>query len=53
MRPAGEIAAKLGIPDDALHQYGKYKAKVDYTEAMKGRDVTDHPVPEAPAQVVS
>jgi formate--tetrahydrofolate ligase len=29
MRPIGEIAAeKLGIPDDALSPYGKYKAKI-------------------------
>ena len=28
MRPIGEIAAKLGITDDELELYGKYKAKV-------------------------
>jgi formate--tetrahydrofolate ligase len=29
MRPIGEIAAeKLGIPDDAVSPYGKYKAKI-------------------------
>ena len=28
MRPIGEIAAKLGIPDEALSPYGRYKAKV-------------------------
>ena len=29
MRPITEIAATAGIPDDALEQYGKYKAKID------------------------
>ena len=29
MRPIGEIADKLGIPDEALSPYGRYKAKVD------------------------
>lgn len=28
LRPITEIAAKLGIPEDALEHYGKYKAKV-------------------------
>lgn len=28
-RPIGEIAAKLGISEDALARYGKYKAKID------------------------
>ena len=28
MQRVGDIAAKLGIPDDALEWYGKYKAKV-------------------------
>ena len=28
LRPITEIAAKLGIPEDALENYGKYKAKV-------------------------
>ena len=39
MRPIGEIAAKLGIPDDALSPYGRYKAKValDYVETLKDR----------------
>ena len=29
MRPITEIAAAAGIPEEALEQYGKYKAKVD------------------------
>ena len=39
MRPIGEIAAKLGIPDDALSPYGRYKAKVslDYVNALEAR----------------
>ena len=28
--PIAEIAAKLGIPEDRLEHYGKYKAKIDY-----------------------
>jgi formate--tetrahydrofolate ligase len=36
MRPIGEIAAKLGIPDEALSPYGRYKAKValDYVNEL-------------------
>jgi formate--tetrahydrofolate ligase len=39
MRPIGEIAAKLGIPDDALSLYGRYKAKVglDYVASLADR----------------
>jgi formate--tetrahydrofolate ligase len=39
MRPIGEIAAKLGIPDEALSPYGRYKAKVglDYVGSLKDR----------------
>ncbi|HWB49019.1 MAG TPA: formate--tetrahydrofolate ligase [Stellaceae bacterium] len=39
MRPIGEIAAKLGIPDEALSPYGRYKAKValDYVEGLKDK----------------
>jgi formate--tetrahydrofolate ligase len=35
----GEIAKKLGIPDDALSPFGHYKAKVslDYIDSLKGR----------------
>ena len=29
LRPIGEIAAKAGIPEEALELYGRYKAKVD------------------------
>src|SRR5580692_2447546 len=39
MRPIGEIAGKLGVPDDALSPYGRYKAKVslDYVNSLKSR----------------
>ena len=30
MKPITEIAAKAGIEDKYLEQYGKYKAKIDY-----------------------
>lgn len=31
MKPIEEIASKLGISDDVLEHYGKYKAKIDYS----------------------
>src|SRR6202041_354610 len=39
MRPIGEIAAKLGIPDDVLSPYGRFKAKIglDYVDSLKNR----------------
>ncbi|HEX6442700.1 MAG TPA: formate--tetrahydrofolate ligase, partial [Stellaceae bacterium] len=39
MRPIGDIAAKLGVPDDALSPYGRYKAKIslDYIRSLAGR----------------
>ena len=41
MRPIGEIAAKLGIPDEALSPYGRYKAKValDYVASLDKRPI--------------
>src|SRR6478672_3017959 len=30
LRPANDVARDLGIPDDALHPYGRHIAKVDY-----------------------
>ena len=36
-RPIAEIAARLGIPDDAVQPYGRYKAKVDPALAHAGR----------------
>lgn len=30
MQPITQIAEKIGIPDEYLEQYGKYKAKIDY-----------------------
>jgi formate--tetrahydrofolate ligase len=40
MRPIVEVAAeKLGIPDEAISQFGKYKAKIslDYIRSLTGR----------------
>ncbi|MCP1336862.1 formate--tetrahydrofolate ligase [Futiania mangrovi] len=39
MKPIGEIAAKLGIPEDALEQFGKSKAKIgaDFVAGLKNR----------------
>jgi formate--tetrahydrofolate ligase len=39
MRPITEVAAKVGIPADALVPYGTTKAKVsfDYIDSLKGR----------------
>ena len=39
MRPIGEIAGKLGIPDEAVSPYGRYKAKIDldYVGSLKDR----------------
>ncbi|WP_336488625.1 formate--tetrahydrofolate ligase [Methylobacterium nigriterrae] len=30
LKPIGQVAEKLGIPDDALHHYGKHIAKIDH-----------------------
>ncbi|MBS0393368.1 MAG: formate--tetrahydrofolate ligase [Proteobacteria bacterium] len=39
MKPITQVAAKLGIPEDALDAYGKHKAKIslDYVEGLKSR----------------
>src|ERR1051325_5673064 len=39
MRPIGEIADKLGVPEDAVSPYGRYKAKIslDYIGSLSGR----------------
>ncbi len=39
LKPIAEIAARLGIPEDAYDTYGRYKAKVslDYIESLKSR----------------
>ena len=34
MQPITEIAKTAGIPEEYLEQYGRYKAKVDYTALM-------------------
>jgi formate--tetrahydrofolate ligase len=39
MRPIGQVADKLGIPDEALSPYGRYKAKVslDFVGSLADR----------------
>ena len=39
IKPIGEIAGKLGIPDNALMPYGHTKAKVDvnYIKSLKDK----------------
>ncbi len=39
MKPIGEVAAKLGIPDEALNNYGKHIAKIDgaYLKSLEGK----------------
>ncbi len=39
MKPVTEIATRLGIPDDALDQYGKYKAKIslEYIDTLAAK----------------
>lgn len=39
MKPVTEIASRLGIPDDALDQYGKYKAKIslEYIDSLASK----------------
>jgi formate--tetrahydrofolate ligase len=39
MRPIAEVGAKIGIPADAMLQYGRTKAKVefDFIEGLKGK----------------
>lgn len=35
MKPIMDIAAEAGIPEDALEQYGKFKAKIDPSKIMQ------------------
>ncbi len=37
LRPIAEIAAKLGIPDDAVEPYGRFKAKLDIARLPQGK----------------
>jgi formate--tetrahydrofolate ligase len=39
MRPIGEIADKLGVPEDSVSPYGRYKAKIslDYVRSLADR----------------
>jgi len=36
MLPIGQVAARLGIPDEVLDPYGRYKAKISL-EYVDGR----------------
>ncbi len=40
MEPIQKVAGKLGIPDEALEQYGKYKAKIseEYLNSLSDRE---------------
>jgi formate--tetrahydrofolate ligase len=42
MRPIGEIADKLGVPEDAVSPYGRYKAKIslDYIRSLADRSTS-------------
>ena len=37
MRPITEIAANAGVPEEALEQYGRYKAKIDPAKLPEGK----------------
>jgi formate--tetrahydrofolate ligase len=39
LKPISEIAARLGIPEDVLDPYGRYKAKIslDFIDGLKER----------------
>ena len=39
LKPIAQIAEKLGIPEDALHNYGRHIAKIDhdYIRSLEGR----------------
>ncbi|PMP94404.1 MAG: formate--tetrahydrofolate ligase [Candidatus Aminicenantes bacterium] len=37
LKPINQIAKKLGIPEESLEYYGRYKAKVDYQPLLRER----------------
>jgi formyltetrahydrofolate synthetase len=39
LKPIAQIAARLGIPEDALDAYGRHKAKIslEYIDGLKSR----------------
>ena len=51
IRKIGEIAGKIGIGEDKLECYGRYKAKVDYSriEGRRGRLVLVTAINPTPA----
>jgi formate--tetrahydrofolate ligase len=55
MRPIGDIATRLGIPDEALSPYGRYKAKValDYVDTLRARARPPPPSASATASTAS
>ena len=52
MAPITEIAAKAGIDDKYLEQYGKYKAKIDYNLLRESdKKEIERIMPEEPKEV--
>ena len=53
MRPIAEIAQRLGIPEDLVEPYGRYKAKIDYaaleSKGKRGRLVLVTAINPTPA----
>lgn len=49
LQPIAEIAAKLGIGEDALEYYGKYKAKVSSSGNRKGKVILVTAINPTPA----
>ena len=49
LQPIAEIAAKLGIGEDALEYYGKYKAKVSSSGIRKGKVILVTAINPTPA----
>src|SRR5690606_21946433 len=41
MKPIGEIGARLGIPDESLEPYGRFKAKITMDWINRQKDRTD------------
>ncbi|HBE96502.1 MAG TPA: formate--tetrahydrofolate ligase, partial [Verrucomicrobiales bacterium] len=39
LKPISEVGGKIGVPGDALHQYGHTKAKIDlkYLQSLEGQ----------------
>ena len=52
MEPIEKIAAKVGIPDEALLKYGKYKAKIsqEFINEAFSRNTPGNHKPPIPAR---